>query len=93
VADLLGYNRTHLYTLPRRNQKSQLLASIKYLFNAARQIIKMVNGQLTEQFNIETNHAHSFWGLCIHLYAKLTAYTLYGWPQCRVSGIFGANGY
>lgn len=46
------------------------------LFNKARQLIETVNGQLTEQFNIETNHAHSFWGLCTRLYSKLTAHTL-----------------
>lgn len=26
--------------------------------------------------NIEHNHAHTFWGLYTHLYAKLTAHTL-----------------
>lgn len=76
AAELLDHNRIHLHTLPRRNQKSQLPASVKQLFNAARQMIETVNGQLTEQFNIETNHAHSFWGLCTRLYAKLTAHTL-----------------
>lgn len=76
AADLFERNRIRLHTLPRRNQKRQLPASIKQLFNAARQMIETVNGQLTEQFNIETNHAHSFWGLCARLYTKLTAHTL-----------------
>jgi hypothetical protein len=76
AAELLEHNRIKLHTLPRRNQKSQLPATIKHLFNAARQLIETVNGQLTEQFNIETNHAHSFWGLCTRLYTKLTAHTL-----------------
>jgi hypothetical protein len=40
------------------------------------QIIETVNGQLTEQFGIETNHAQSVWGLCARLYTKLTAHTL-----------------
>jgi hypothetical protein len=41
-----------------------------------RQIIETVNGQLTEQFHVERNHAQPFWGLCTRLYAKLTAHTL-----------------
>jgi hypothetical protein len=76
AADLFEHNRIHLHTLPRRNQTSQMPAHLKHLFNATRQIIETVNGQLTEQFNIETNHAHSFWGLCTRLYTKLTAHTL-----------------
>ena len=32
-----------------------------------------VNSELAAQFNIETNHAHTFWGLCARLYTKLTA--------------------
>ena len=31
---------------------------------------------VTEQFNIERNHAHSFWGLCTRLMTKLAAHTL-----------------
>jgi hypothetical protein len=76
AAELLAHNRIRLHTLPRRNQKRQLPTNIQHLFNAARQMIETVNGQLTEQFNIETNHAHSFWGLCTRLYTKLTAHTL-----------------
>ena len=44
--------------------------------HSVRQIVETVNDQLTEQFHIETNHAHTFWGLCTRLYAKLTAHTL-----------------
>ena len=46
------------------------------MFNAVRQIIETVNSQLAAQFNIETNHAHTFWGLCTRLLTKLTAHTL-----------------
>jgi hypothetical protein len=46
------------------------------LLKRFRQIIETVNGQLTEQFAIERNYAHSFWGLCARLYTKLTAHTL-----------------
>jgi hypothetical protein len=80
AADLLAQNRIRLHTLPHRNQKHQLPSNVKQLFNAARQLIETVNGQLTEQFNIETNHAGyplgAFWGLCARLYTKLTAHTL-----------------
>jgi hypothetical protein len=76
AAALWQSNRIRLHTVPRRNQKQQLPADTRRLFNAVRQIIETVNGQLTEQFNIETNHAHTFWGLCTRLYAKLTAHTL-----------------
>lgn len=74
--ELWRTNRLRLRTLPRRNQKKQLPPDVKRLFNAARQKIETVNGQLSEQFNIETNHAHTFWGLCTRLYTKLTAHTL-----------------
>ena len=76
AAQLWHGNRIRLRTLPRRNQQPQLPREIKRLYNSVRQIIETVNGQLTEQFNIETNHAHSFWGLCARLYSKLTAHTL-----------------
>lgn len=75
AAELWRYNRIRLRTLPKRNQ-SQLPPATKRLFNSVRQIIETVNGQLTEQFHIETNHAHTFWGLCTRLYTKLTAHTL-----------------
>lgn len=76
AAELGRHNRLRLRTLPRRNQKQQLPAEVKRTFNALRQMIETVNGQLVEQFNIETNHAHTFWGLCTRLYTKLTAHTL-----------------
>ena len=76
AAQLWHFNHIRLRTLPRRNQKQQLSREVKRLYNSVRQIIETVNGQLTEQFNIETNHAHSFWGLCARLYTKLTAHTL-----------------
>lgn len=74
--ELWGKNRLRLQTLPRKNQKKQLPKPIRKLFNAVRQIIETVNGQLDGQFNIETNHAHTFWGLCARLYTKLAAHTL-----------------
>ena len=74
--ELWRFNRIRLRTLPRRNQKKQLPKELRRLYNSVRQIIETVNGQLTEQLNIETNHAHSFRGLCARLYTKLTAHTL-----------------
>ncbi len=76
AAELWQNNHLQLLTLPRRNQKRQMPKQLKRLYNSIHQIVETVNGQLTEQFNIETNHAHSFWGLCARLYTKLTAHTL-----------------
>jgi hypothetical protein len=76
AAELWRNNRIRLRTLPRRNQKQQLPPEVAHVINAVRQIIETVNGQLTEQFNIETNHAHTFWGLCTRLCTKLAAHTL-----------------
>jgi hypothetical protein len=73
---LLRDNRLKLMTLPRRNQAGQPPPPVCQLFNAVRQIIETVNGQLTEQFNIQVNHAHTFWGLCTRVLTKLTAHTL-----------------
>ena len=76
AARLWRQNRLCLTTIPRRNQKKQISPYLKKVYNAIRQIIETVNGQLSEQFNIEKNHAHTFWGLCTRLYTKLTAHTL-----------------
>ena len=77
VADeLWQHNRIRLLTKPRSNQKKQLSASARRLYDSVRQIIETVNSQLGAQFSIETNHAHTFRGLCARLYTKLTAHTL-----------------
>jgi hypothetical protein len=73
---LLKDNRLRLMTLPRRNQANQPPPEVCRVFNAVRQIIETVNGQLVEQFNIQVNHAHSVWGLCTRLLTKLAAHTL-----------------
>jgi hypothetical protein len=73
---LLRQNRLKRLTLPRRNQKRQLPPEVRHAFNAVRQIIETVNGQLTEQFNLQLNPAHSSWGLRTRLLTKLTAHTL-----------------
>ena len=77
VKDLLDQlNRIDLITTPRRNQKQQISKQTKRWINKTRQIVETVNGQLSEQFHIQKNHAHSFWGVCTRLYAKITAHTL-----------------
>lgn len=76
AAELVERANIRLLTLPRRNQHRQLSPALCRLLNRVRQIIETVNGQLTEQFQIETNHAHSFSGLCARLYTKLAAHTL-----------------
>jgi hypothetical protein len=75
-AGLRAANRVQLLALPRRNQVAQVPPAVRQTLNQTRQIVETVNGQLTEQFNIEHNHAHSFRGLCTRLYTKLTAHTL-----------------
>jgi hypothetical protein len=77
VAEQLStFNRIELVTLPRNNEKRPVSQQFRKLFNRVRQIIETVNGQLTEQFNLEQNHAHTFLGLVTRLYTKLTAHTL-----------------
>jgi len=75
-ADLVKTNRVKLKTLPRLNQKQKVSATLRDLFNRLRQIVETVNGQLSEQFHIETNYAHSVEGLCARLYTKLAGHTL-----------------
>ena len=74
--ELAQVNGIELITIPRRNQKQQISRQTKRRINHIRQIVETVNGQLSEQFHIKKNHAHTFWGLCTRLYAKLTAHTL-----------------
>ena len=76
AADLWAYRGVRLLTVPRRRQQRQLAPEWVRVLNAARQIIETVNGQLTEQFRIEVNHAHTFAGLCARLHTKLAAHTL-----------------
>lgn len=76
AAELWEQNRILLRTIPRSNQKQQVPEAFKHLHNAIRQLIETVNGQLSGQFGIEKNYAHTFWGLCTRLYSKLTAHTL-----------------
>lgn len=73
---LRQHNQVELKTLPRSNQKQGVTAQARRFHNHFRQIVETVNGQLKEQFNIEQNYAHSFWGLCSRIYTKLTAHTL-----------------
>ena len=75
-ARLRAERRVRLHTLPRSNQRVQVPDAVRHMINRIRQIIETVNAQLTEQFNVERNHAHTFWGLCTRLYTKLTAHTL-----------------
>ena len=74
--DLRTTRNVRLLTPRRRNQRQQWPPGVERLLNHHRQIIETVNGQLEEQFHIETNHAHSFDGLCARLHTKLAAHTL-----------------
>ena len=73
---LADYNQVKLVTLPKSNQKKKVSVEQQWLHNHFRQIVETVNGQLTEQFNIEENYAHGFWGLVSRIYTKLTGHTL-----------------
>lgn len=74
--ELLETAGVRLIAARRRNQRKSLPEMLTRLINRFRQIIETVNGQLTDQFTIEKNYAHTFEGLCARLYTKLTAHTL-----------------
>jgi IS5 family transposase len=76
AAKLLRRNGIRLLALRRKNQKKQLPKFLVRTISKVRQIIETVNNQLSEQFDVERNRAHSFWGLCARLYTKLTAHTI-----------------
>jgi len=76
ATDLAATKHIRLLTIPRRNHQQQLPQVVAQLLNAQRQIIETVHDQLTEQFQLDTNHAYNFTGLCARSYTKLTAYTL-----------------
>ena len=76
AAQLWQQNRIQLRTIPRRNQRKQLPRFLQQLYNSLRQMIETVNAQLSQQLNIQVNHAHTFWGLCTRLHTKLAAHTL-----------------
>jgi len=76
AAELARTRDVHLHTLPRANQVHQVAAIVRQRFNGAREIIESVNQQLTAQLHVETNHAHTCFGLTARLYTKLAAHTL-----------------
>jgi hypothetical protein len=76
AAELRAQTGNEVVTGSRRTQHQQVAPGVNRLVNHARQIIEVVNSQLSEQFKIERNHAHSFLGLCTRLYSKLAAHTL-----------------
>lgn len=76
LAERLRHQGVCLIALRRENQHDQFPAPFQRLITRFREIIETVNGQLAEQFGLEQNYAHSFWGLCARLYTKLAAHTL-----------------
>lgn len=76
AAALWAERLIRLLALPRLNQREQLPHAFHHPFTAARFIVETVNSQLSQQFNIQRNHARSFHGLTTRLHAKLTAHTL-----------------
>ena len=77
IADaLLADNQIVLMTIPRSNQQWHLPPPVAQCIRRVRQIVETVNAQLVQQFNLQTNHAHTFRGLCTRLCSKLAAHTL-----------------
>jgi transposase len=86
TTELREQAQIQVVTLPRSNQRPQPSAAFRHLHAHLRQLIETVNRQLTLQFHVETNHAHTFWGLTARLYTKLTAHTLCVWIN-RLLGV------
>jgi len=65
-----------LLVLPKRGMRAAatLPLAVRRRVARVRQRIETVNSQLSDQLGIETTSAHSFWGLCTRLRAKLTAH-------------------
>lgn len=65
-----------LLALPHANYRQKVSPYFAHLFQTARRLIETVNSQLTQQFHLELNHAHTFIGLYTRLATKLAAHTL-----------------
>jgi hypothetical protein len=74
--ELLTQRRIRLLTLPKRNHRRQLPPRLRRRFSRVRRLIETINSQLTQQFHLEINHAHTFSGLGSRLATKLTAHVL-----------------
>lgn len=68
-----------LLTIPRTNQAIQMTTAHRHRHNHVRQLVETVNSQVVQQFHIEINHAHSYWGLTARTLTKLTAHTFCIW--------------
>lgn len=79
AAALQAERDIRLLTIPRTNQQKQVSPTQRRLHHHLRQLVETVTSQLTGQFHIENNHAHSFWGLTARTLTKLTAHTLCIW--------------
>ena len=86
ATDLHEQANLQLKTAPRSNQRIQPSAAFRHLSAHLRHFIETVNSQLALQFHVETNHAHTFWGLTARLYTKLAAHTLCVWLN-RLLGV------
>ncbi|HEX6797646.1 MAG TPA: transposase [Ktedonobacterales bacterium] len=86
ATELREQAQIEVVTLPRSNQRPQPSAAFRHLHAHLRQLIETVNSQPALQFHVETNHAHTFWGLTAHLYTKLTAHTFCVWIN-RLLGV------
>lgn len=76
VAALRAERQIMLATPLRSNQQPARDPAFVRLLNGFRQMIETVNDQLTDQFRIGRNHAHTFAGLRARIESKVTAHTL-----------------
>ncbi len=76
AAELWAQYGVRLLALPHANYQQQIPPHLRQLFESARRLIETVNSQLSQQFHLEVNHAHTFIGLYTRLASKLTAHTL-----------------
>jgi hypothetical protein len=65
-----------VYAEPQRTARTAWPGALRYLAHRVRQLIEVINAQLTEQFRIERTRAKTLWGLVTRVQAKLTAHTL-----------------
>ncbi len=77
LAEELRGQGVRVVTLPRRNQAAQVAPAVRRLVNGVRHSAEIVNGQLVEQFHIQTNHAYSFAGLCAAVHQVGGAHLVY----------------
>jgi len=76
AAQLLTDHNIRLLTLPRTDQRLHFPEVFHKPFQHARRRIETVNCQLSQQFHLHVNQAHSFFALCARLATNITPHPL-----------------